>query len=147
MIVYTLILINLFAAEMDTLPPPPSEFRFEVPDGYVYDPKDRRDPFKPYGGGELNLTDTNKKPVFVEDPLQLFEIDRLSVIAIMWSVNKPRALVKDPSGKIHTVRQGTKLGLSNGEILAIREGEIVVMESKLVGGSLERSPKILTLSK
>lgn len=98
---------------------------------YVYDPAGRRDPFRPYKFVRPQSPTVGKGPVKPEEtlePLQRFEIDQLTVLAILWDVKQPRALVRDGDGKVHTLVKNTKLGRNNGYVAAIREGEIVIME-------------------
>lgn len=101
------------------------------PEEYVYDPTGRRDPFRPY---RVIRTDSPAKTPEVSvdsllEPLQRYDLDQLSVMGILWDVRQPRALLRDTEGRIHTVVKNTKVGRNNGYVAAIREGEVVVIES------------------
>lgn len=102
------------------------------PEEYVYDPTGRRDPFRPY---RIIRTDTVKTPVpgtspeSLLEPLQRYDLDQLAVMGILWDVRQPRALLRDGDGRIHTIVKNTKLGRNSGYVAAIREGEVVVIES------------------
>lgn len=102
------------------------------PEEYVYDPTGRRDPFRPY---RIIRTDTAKTPVpgtspeSLLEPLQRYDLDQLAVMGILWDVRQPRALLRDGDGRIHTIVKNTKLGRNSGYVAAIREGEVVVIES------------------
>ena len=116
---------------------------------YVYDPAGRRDPFKPYK--VIRTQTVSKGPGKPEDllePLQRFDIDQLTVLAILWDVKQPRALVRDADGKVHTLVKNTKVGRNNGYVAAIREGEIVVMESfDEEGGKVVKRARTLEFKK
>ncbi len=115
-------------------------------DGYVYDPTGRRDPFKPYRSA-LSALDKTKRNIISTDPLQKWELERLQVIGILWEVRTPRAMVIDPDGVIHTIFKNTKIGRNNGIVAAIREGEVVVIQTIDNEGTITKETKILELGK
>jgi type IV pilus assembly protein PilP len=135
------------------IPPPPPAATEEAlganPDnsilqgeGYSYDPTGKRDPFKPVGLKVLGLP----KPVTLE-PLQRFELDKLQVIGILWDVRSPRAMVRDPEGVMHTVVKNSKIGRSEGFVAAIREGELVVVETLYDEGKAVKQTRVMELKK
>lgn len=97
-------------------------------DNYVYDPNGKRDPFKPFR--VIRINPRKEVPADQLEPLQRWELDRLQIIGILWDVKTPRAMIRDPDGGIFTVTRNSKLGRNEGYISAIREGEIVVIETK-----------------
>lgn len=113
-------------------------------DPFDYQPRGRRDPF---------MRPTVDKPVaegvyhgpFL--PLQGFNLSDLKLTAIIWDVSHPKAMIIDPDSKVHIVGPNTKIGKNNGYIAAIREGEIVVVETTEEEGHLISSTKILRLVK
>lgn len=113
-------------------------------DPFEYQARGRRDPFtKP----------TVDKPVaegayhgpFL--PLQRFNLTDLKLTAIIWDVSRPKAMIIDPEQKVHIVGPNTRVGKNNGYIAAIREGEIVVVETNEEEGNLISSTKILRIVK
>jgi len=121
--------------------------QFASDDQYTYDPTGRRDPFKPYRNyrppppsGPLILADDS-------DPLQRWDLDRFNVVAIMWEVRHPKAMVKDPDGRMYMIGKSTKIGRNAGFVATIREGEVVVVESIENEGVLTKEVKILELKK
>lgn len=110
---------------------------------FDYDPQGRKDPFaqptveKPLPPGMFH------GPVL---PLQKFRLEELSLIGVIWDVSKPRAMLKDPSGRVHVVGPNAKLGMQNGYIATIREGEIVVIETYEEDGKLFSSARIVKLA-
>ena len=118
-------------------------------EGYSYDPAGRRDPFKPYGYRELQpipMDTISGVPVFLE-PLQGFELTDLKVIGIIWEVNNPKAMVRDPKNVLHMIRKDSKIGRNNGFVAAIREGEVVVIEPAMMDGLQTAATRIMTLQK
>lgn len=113
-------------------------------DPFEYQPRGRRDPF---------VRPTVDKPVaegvyhgpFL--PLQRFNLTDLKLTAIIWDVARPKAMIIDPEQKVHIVGPNTKIGKNNGYIAAIREGEIVVVETTEEEGNLLSSTKILRIVK
>lgn len=113
------------------------------PDGYVYDPTGRRDPFRPY----RTIRTERTGPVALIEPLQTYDLDQLSVVGIMWDIRSPRALVRDSDGNLHTVVKNTKLGRNNGYVATIREGELVVIETLDQDGQAVRRSQVLEVKR
>lgn len=112
---------------------------------FTYDPKGKRDPFKPYsssGGKQVIAKDLG--PLF---ELQKFDLDQLKLIGVIWDNRNPKAMILDPSGKGHIVRRNERLGKNNGYIHTIREGELVVVESFTANdGRTSYQTKLIKLS-
>ncbi len=113
-------------------------------DPFDYDPRGRKDPFaqpildRPVAQGAA------QGPLL---PLQRFDLARLKLIGIIWDVKRPRAMINDPEGKVHIVGPYTKIGVKNGYIAVIREGEIVIVETVEENGRLVSSAQIVKLAK
>jgi type IV pilus assembly protein PilP len=118
-------------------------------DDYVYDPTGRRDPFKPYRVLIPSLEKGNKPTTDLDslEPLQRWDVDRLQVVGILWDVNKPRAMLKDPDGFVYTVFKNTKVGRNNGYVASIREGEVIVIQTVEDEGTSSKETKVLQLGK
>jgi type IV pilus assembly protein PilP len=103
------------------------------PEGYTYDPSGRRDPFKPYGQSQQTQApvipkDDEKLPPVPTDPLQMYDISQFRLVGILWQVSTPKAVVRDPVGKMHMIYRETKIGRNSGFVASIREGEVLVVE-------------------
>ena len=109
---------------------------------YFYDPTGKRDPFKPVGLKALGLA----KPIVLE-PLQRFDLDKLQVVGILWDVRSPRAMIRDPNGVMHTVIKNSRMGRAEGFVAAIREGEIVIVETLYEDGKTLKQTRVLELKK
>lgn len=149
--------VSAGASEPETLTAPAPIPRMGGED-YTYDPTGRRDPFKPYRSFQQSTPQRpsttanngnnggNSENVPVE-PLQRWDVERLKVIGILWEVRAPKAMLRDPDGAIYTVTKNTKVGRYNGYVAAIREGEVVVVETLEVEGQPRKETKILELGK
>ena len=93
---------------------------------YHYDPTDKVDPFKSYIKRQITLDSTAEA-----SPLERFDLSQLVVMGIIWGVDEPRALVRDPTGKGYIVRAGTPIGKNKGRILRIEDNKVVVKETYL----------------
>jgi type IV pilus assembly protein PilP len=92
---------------------------------YHYDPEGKVDPFKSYIRRQVTLdADTSS-------PLERFDLSQLIVMGIIWGVDEPRALIKDPTGKGYIVKAGTPIGKNKGRILRIEDNKVVVKETYL----------------
>lgn len=122
--------------------------KFASDDQYNYDPTGRRDPFKPYRAYRPSASNASSTKSSDEaDPLQRWDLERFAVVAILWEVRQPKAMVQDPDGKMYMIGKKTKIGRNSGQVVAIREGEVVVVESVDNEGVQTKEVKILELKK
>ena len=100
---------------------------FESAPEYRYEPVGKRDPFRPFRDSKVGvgLIRTPSRPL---DPLEKFDVKTLRVVAIVWSNEKPKALIQDPDKGLHSVVVGQRIGKNEGYIAEIREGEVVIFE-------------------
>ena len=91
----------------------------------MYDPTGKADPFRSFRW-------EREKDVMSETtagPLEQFELEQLSVTAVVWSVGAPRALVADPSGRSYIVQEGTRIGKNAGLVIHIGDNLVLVKET------------------
>ncbi|MFV8256157.1 pilus assembly protein PilP [Bdellovibrio bacteriovorus] len=124
--------------------PPPQQILSS--DGYIYDPTGKRDPFKIFKTVRPTGPEA-ARPNEILEPLQRWEVDRLQVVGILWDVRTPRAMIKDPDGAVFVVTKNSKIGRSEGFVAAIREGEVVVVETKYDDGKAFKESRIMELKK
>ncbi len=110
-----------------TAPNAPSISDMLSKDNYAYDPNGKRDPFKPFRIIKVTRKETPSDQL---EPLQRWDLERLQIVGILWDVKTPRAMIRDPDGGVFTVVKSSKVGRNDGYISAIREGEIVVIETR-----------------
>jgi Tfp pilus assembly protein PilP len=89
---------------------------------YTYDKKGKRDPFEPYRHNRGMNSDT-------AGPLMAYELEQLQVVAVVWDTGNPRALVADPRGETHVVREGTPIGKNDGLVIHIGDNIVLVKET------------------
>lgn len=110
---------------------------------YIYDPTGKKDPFKPFRAPRIRGDNRPSAPV---DPLMQVEVTSLQLVAVMWNTARPRAVVKDPTGKIFTIFKNNKVGRNEGVVVDIREGEVVIVEKFDDGlGNIVREPRVLEM--
>lgn len=113
---------------------------------FLYDLKDRKDPFKPFvetDGGSSAEGDF-EGPLL---PLQRYDIDEIRLIGIIWDVREPKAMFMDPNSQIHILSREERIGKNNGYLAVIREGEVVIIENIKAKGEMIRSPRVLKISR
>lgn len=92
--------------------------------GYTYDPAGKRDPFRSF------VLENAKEAAEKETgPLEQFDISQLTVVALVWDTDKPRALVADPSGRPYIIGEGARVGKNEGRVTQIADGRVVVKET------------------
>lgn len=79
------------------------------------------DPFEPIIGKQEGGTAVS--------PLEQYSLDQLKLVAIIWGVPEPRAMVEDPQGKGYIIKKGTKIGKNQGVVIKILDNEVVVLET------------------
>ncbi len=101
---------------------------------YVYTSIGKRDPFRSIfdeNSGEMEMASEES----ILSPLQNFEIDSLSVTAILWGISSPAAIVVAPNGMSYTIKTGTLIGRNWGKVVKIKRDSVVVLEqSRLPNG-------------
>lgn len=129
--------------------PAPVNPEFAGDEQYTYEPGNRRDPFKPYRNYRPAPTGpgTGAGRADLSDPLQRWDVMRFSVMAIIWEVRSPKAMIKDPEGTTYMIGKNTKIGRNGGYVVAIREGEVVIVETIDTEGVVTKEVKILELKK
>lgn len=89
---------------------------------YTYLEKGKRDPFQPY-------RHNNQLRAGMRGPLMAYELEQLSVVAVVWDTGNPRALVTDPRGDTHVVKKGTSIGKNDGLVIHIGDNMVLVKET------------------
>ena len=89
---------------------------------YVYDPKNRRDPFR----STFWSQPIRSSP---RGPLEHYELGQLAVTAIVWKADRQRALVSDPTGSAYVVKEGSKIGKNDGLVIHIGDNLVLVKET------------------
>ncbi|HTN69479.1 MAG TPA: pilus assembly protein PilP [Methylomirabilota bacterium] len=85
----------------------------------------RRDPFRPF---TLNVRSSPARRRDNLSPLERYELGQLKLVAVIWDVREPSAMVEDAGGLGYRVKVGTPIGLNDGKIKSIQRDGIVVEE-------------------
>lgn len=107
-------------------PPPPPEPAAAPAPTYAYNPVGKRDPFRspeaePAAQAALaNATCT--------EPLCRFDIDQLTLVAVVSGDANPVAMVQDPQGRGYFVRRNTRVGRQGGKVTQIMSDAVVITE-------------------
>ncbi|MBI5675248.1 MAG: pilus assembly protein PilP [Nitrospirae bacterium] len=113
--------------------------------GYVYDRKDRRDPFMPLIEVKKVEKKDDKK---VLGTLVSYDAGDFKVLAIAKKGTRRYALLVAPGNRSFTVYEGTVLGFNNGKVEKITENEVIIIEHiENYLGKIESRQLILELHK
>jgi type IV pilus assembly protein PilP len=92
--------------------------------GYEYDATNKRDPFRSFVEEQKDRLAKTER-----GPLEQFDLSQLTVVAVVWGTERPRALVEDPSGRGYVVQVGTPIGKNDGLVTAIGDETVKVRET------------------
>lgn len=98
-------------------------------EAFAYDPGNRRDPFASLEPQRQNAAsgprpDLNRN----KEPLEEFPLDALRMVGTIDSKGSTFALIKAPDKVVHRVTMKNHMGQNYGEIVAISEAEVSLME-------------------
>lgn len=97
-----------------------------LPVPFFYNPRGKRDPFKPYIGTPSKDT--------------LLDVSTAVIVGIMWSPDERYALAEDASSKAFILREGDPV--SNGKVLTIEKKEVTFL-MRVFGGTKKVTLKII----
>jgi type IV pilus assembly protein PilP len=112
-----------WAEEVPAAAPRPLPVAAEVEaDDAAYDPIGKRDPFQP-PRARAAVPVTGER-----SPLQRYELGQLRLVAVIYDMNNPRAVVEDEAGLGYIVKVGTQIGVNGGVVRTIDRGRVLVEE-------------------
>ncbi|MFK8138518.1 MAG: pilus assembly protein PilP [Bdellovibrionales bacterium] len=115
----------------------------DVIEQYDYNPDSKSDPFQPYQAPvTVSKNGAVEGPVL---PLQKFELDQLKVVGVIWGVNDPIAMVRDPNAKLHYIRERDKIGRNNGYVAQIRDSELIIVETFVYKGEISTQTQVMEI--
>jgi type IV pilus assembly protein PilP len=91
---------------------------------YAYDAVGKRDPFRSFV-----LDEASRRANHERGPLEQFDLSQLTLVAVVWGTERPRALVTDPSGRGYVVQEGTPIGKNEGQVIRITDNTMLVRET------------------
>jgi type IV pilus assembly protein PilP len=113
----------------------------EVP--YNYDPVGKRDPFRS-PAEDMVLASSTDAPC--NEPLCQWDLDQLTLVAIVTGDANPIGMVEDPQGRGYIIRRNTKIGRRGGKVTQIMRGSVTIAELWTQNdGKVTTNPKTLAL--
>lgn len=129
------------------LPRPVVEAKVESPPTvtFTYNPQGKPNPFQPLVVDRSEVPVAKKKVEQAEKtgpgaggtPLEKMELASLKLVALVWNIPKPRAMVEDPGGKGYILTVGTKIGKNSGQVSKIDPVGVVISEKYEIEGKLK----------
>lgn len=117
----------------------------EQTEGYVYQPRDRRDPFVPLVVAKQK---SQKKSAGTSGTLQSYDISEFTLLAIARKGETYYALLSTPDNRSFTVRKGTVIGFNRGRVEEITKDKVLIVEySKDYKGDIHSKQVTLEFSK
>ena len=99
---------------------------------YSYNPKGKPDPFKPL---LVERPETPQKKTAAAEvvsegatPLERMDLGQVKLVAIIWNIQNPKAMVEDGGGKGYIISQGTLVGKNKGSVTQIAPTGVVIKE-------------------
>ena len=86
--------------------------------------KPQRNPFKTF----IVKATERSSVVAPKTPLQRYELEQLKLVAIMWGINSPAAMVETPDGKGYSIKKGDLIGSREGRVKRVEKDRVIVEE-------------------
>ncbi len=108
---------------VEQAPPPAAETLAHL---YAYNPLGKRDPYRlPEEIAPSRAADVNRE---CADPLCQWDLDQLTLTAVVTGDANPFGMLLDPQGRGHIVRRNTRVGRQGGRVTQILRDGLVVTE-------------------
>ncbi|HEY1909124.1 MAG TPA: pilus assembly protein PilP [Myxococcaceae bacterium] len=107
-------------------PLPPAEALPSQAPPYVYNPIGKRDPFR--SPDAEPATQAALASASCTEPLCRFDIDQLTLVAVVSGDANPLAMVQDPAGRGYFIRRNTRVGRQGGKVTQIMSDAVVITE-------------------
>ncbi|MFZ5468524.1 MAG: pilus assembly protein PilP [Myxococcota bacterium] len=92
---------------------------------YAYNPLGKRDPFRAY---TPDLQGPSVEMTLCNEPLCQWDLDQLSLVAVVSGDANPLAMLEDPAKIGHMVRRNGRVGRQGGKVTQILRDCIVITE-------------------
>lgn len=111
---------------------------------YSYNPVGKRDPFRsPIE--EMGRSRQDTQITTCSEPLCLWDLDQLKLVAVVTGDANPIAMVEDPLGRGHVVRRNARMGRQGGRVTQILRDSVTVTEYIPTEGKVIPNPVSLQL--
>lgn len=97
---------------------------------YRYDPMGKKDPFMPLikEDGKVSHALFTDMPL---TPLQKYSLSELKLVAVLLAGEQSKAMVEDAKGDGYILSKGTLIGDKYGEVVEIKNNEVIVTEKEV----------------
>lgn len=112
---------------------------------FIYDEANRRDPFLAYGVTVQQAQESEAPRILA--PIQKFPLSEFRLVAVLWDVKTPKAMVMSSSSELFVLERDQSIGIDNGYVAAIRESEIVVVEPVKKRGDVTYKTTIMRMDR
>lgn len=117
--------------------------QFEPYRNFSYEASDLRDPFESafdLDSGPVSESNIKRNESRPREVLEGYPLDTLRMVGILVQNEQTWGLVKDPTNVVHRVQTGNHVGQNEGQIIAVSEQKINVIEiiPDGLGGYIER---------
>jgi type IV pilus assembly protein PilP len=112
---------------------------------YKYDPMGKKDPFLPLIKEEGKIND----PLLAQGPLtplQKYSLAELKLVAVLQAGEHSKAMVEDSKGDGYILSKGTLIGDKYGEVVQIKDNEILIIEKEVdvsTGEIIEKNASLI----
>ena len=115
----------------------------EKEEEFTYNPIGKRDPFRSFLAFASDNSIIDNIP---RTPLQRYDIEQYTLTGIISGIDRPRALVEDPTGIGHVMELGDYIGTNWGKVTSIDGDTVIITEEyKTIEDELVTRPIKLTL--
>ncbi len=106
--------------------PPPASAAMAAGPTYIYNPIGKRDPFR---SPDLDLARASAvNNAACNEPLCKFDLDQLTLVAVVSGDSDPVAMVQDPQGRGYILHRNTRIGRQGGKVTQILRDSVIVTE-------------------
>jgi type IV pilus assembly protein PilP len=93
---------------------------------YIYNPIGKRDPFR---SPDLDLARASAvSNAACNEPLCKFDLDQLTLVAVVSGDSNPVAMVQDSQGRGYILHRNTRIGRQGGKVTQILRDSVIVTE-------------------
>ena len=108
---------------------------------YAYNPIGKRDPFRsPLG----TIQSAESAQAACNEPLCQWDLDQLTLVAVITGDANPVAMVQDPQGTGYVIHRNTRIGKQGGKVSQILHDSVTVTEW-WTGPDGKRTPNLITV--
>jgi len=115
---------------------------------YRYNPMGKKDPFMPLIKESGKITDKmlGQGPL---TPLQKYSLAELKLVAVLLAGDQSKAMVEDAKGDGYILSKGTLIGDNYGEVVEIKDNEVLIAEKEVdaISGEIVQKNVSLILHK